>query len=259
MPNENILKISNSTRIARILQRICQANLPVIVRELNDSSVAVKGRASSLTMDPSNQLIRISNISDKGIQHLHRPHAKIQVEFVMMSTKVLFVTQLVSIDANSITLMSPSVLVSVERRKNARYSTTDALRAMIHLSLWTPSHDDLTAPPVFAHAPQLANFIQIADLSYGGLCAVTRFPSVNSVIRRGLIDEKAKLILPMQQPFDVSVEIRWIKKIREHVSEYANKQVVRSYRFGLEFVRQSEEVRVAVHQFIQQISQADAI
>lgn len=259
MTNENMLRISNPTRIARIIERICQANLPVILRQMSDSSIAVKGRAVSLSPESNSYGLRISNISEMGIQHLIRPDAKIQVEFVMMSTKVLFVSQIISSDSQSVVLSMPSVLVSVERRKNARYSTTDEHQALVQFSVWKADGNDMTAPPVFFPESQLASFIQIADLSYGGMCVVTRFPSLNTVLRRGLIDEKAKIILPLAEPFEVSLEVRWVKRIKEHIAENESKQIVRSYRFGLEFVKQPENVKIAIHQFIQKVSQSGAI
>lgn len=260
MQNENRLKISNPQRITRILRRICQASLQVMVRGAADTAVAVKGRASSVVLDSATPAIRISNISDKGITHLGSRGGRVQVEFIMMSTKVVFISTVLAFEQNSILLSVPTSLVSIERRKNARYACTEDLIALLDLSVWKPTQDDVTAPPFFLHCRSLSSFIQIADLSYGGLCAVTRFPAVNTVLRRGLIDDKAKLLLPMQDPLEVGVEVRWFKRIKEAVPGKEESQAfMRSYRFGVEFTSQSDQVRVAIRQFIQQLSQAGAI
>jgi hypothetical protein len=130
----------------------------------------------------------------------------------------------------------------------------------LDLSLWKAQADDVTAPPFFSHFRSLASYIAIADISSGGLCAVTRFPSVNTVLRRGLIDDRARLVLPMQDPLEVGVEVRWLKKIKEHVKASDDPHAfMRSYRFGVEFVQQTDATRVAIRQFIQQLSQAGAI
>lgn len=257
--NENRLKISNPQRVARILRRICQASLQVIVRVEGSTAVAVKGRAATLIVDSETPGLRISNISEKGVSHLGNK-SRVQVEFIMMSTKVVFLSTILTREQSSIIVNLPTALLSIERRKNARYACSEDLTAFLDLSLWKPDADDPTAPPFFAHQRDLASYIPIADVSFGGLCAVTRFPAVNSVLRRGLIDDRARLILPMQDPIEVGVEIRWFKRIKEHVKGHEDSQAfMRFYRFGVEFVTQTDATRVAVRQFIQQVSQAGAI
>lgn len=257
--SENRLKISNFQRVTRILRRICQASLQVMVRVETEAAVAVKGRAANVLLDGPMPSMRISNISDKGVMHLSA-QASVQVEFIMMSTKVVFQSVILAREQNSILVQLPTALVSIERRKNARHACTDDMASFLNLSVWKPSSDDMTAPPFFPHFRGLSSFIAIADLSYGGLCAVTRFPAVNTALRRGLIDDRAKLILPMQRPIEISVEVRWFKRIKEHVRGSDDPDAfARFYKFGIEFVSQSEDARIAIRQFIQQLSQAGAI
>jgi hypothetical protein len=257
--NESRLKISNPQRITRILRRICQASLQVMVRGSGASGIAVKGRAANILTDGT-PCLRIANISDKGILHLSTVE-RVQVEFVMMSTKVVFLASLVAREQNSILITLPTALVSIERRKNARYNCTEDLTAYLDLSLWKPHVEDVTAPPFYPQTRSISGFLQVGDLSFGGLCVVTRFPAVNTVLRRGLIDDRARLVLPMQDPLEVGIEIRWFKRIKEHVksSDETAQNFMRTYRFGVEFTSQSDEVRVAIRQFIQQLSQAGAI
>jgi hypothetical protein len=230
-----------------------------MVRAEGAAAVAVKGRASNVIVEGAEPGMRISNISEKGCMHLGMK-SRIQVEFIMMSTKVVFIASILSREQSSIVVSMPTSLLSIERRKNARYACTDDVTAFLDLSIWKPEHEDVTAPPFFAHHRDLAAFIGIADLSHGGLCAVTRFPAVNTVLRRGLIDDRAKLVLPMQDPLEVGVEVRWFKRIREHVKgNEEDGTFQRYYRFGVEFINQSDAVKVAVRQFIQQVSQAGAI
>ncbi len=256
--NENRLKISNPQRIARILRRICQASLPVVIRAVSTASIAVKGRAATVN-DVGMGTMRISNISEKGIIHLVGIE-KIQVEFVMMSTKVVFMSQVLSREDKTLLISLPTTLVSIERRKNARYNCSEDLMAFLDLSVWRPKSNDMTAPPFYPHFSHLAGLLVVSDLSFGGLCAVARFPSVCQSLTRGVIDDQAKLLLPMQDPLAVGVEIRWLKRIREHVNGADDAGAFqRSFRFGIEFVNQSDQVRLSIRQFIQQLSQAGAI
>ena len=230
-----------------------------MIRSSGEAGTSVKGRAASIVMDSAMPGMRISNISDKGVQHLNSVQ-KVQVEFVMMSTKVIFVSTILMREHNAILVSLPTSLVSIERRKNARYVCTEDLMAFLDLSLWKPQADDPTAPPFYPHYRGVGAYIPIADLSFGGLCAVTRFPAVSTVMKRGVIDDRARLVLPMQQPLEVGIEIRWFKRIREHVKEGTEEQAfMRSYRFGVEFTTQSDQVKMSIRQFIQQLSQAGAI
>lgn len=255
---ENRLKISSPERIARVLRRICQASLQVMVRASEQSPTTVKGRATNLIMDANVPRLRIANISDQGVQYL-KDKGKVQVEFIMMSTKVVFVSQIVGREQNSLLVRMPQSLVSIERRKITRYSCTDDLMAFLKLSIWNPDPRDSTAPPYFPPYDSLSSHVPVADLSFGGLCAVTRFPAIGRVLRRGLIDDKATLVLPMQKPVNVGVEVRWFKKIREHINTDQSKSYTRSYRFGVEFKSDAEELRLGIRQFIQQLNQQGAI
>ena len=235
------------------------ASLPVVIRSVSDATVVVKGRASTIIVDGPQPVVRISNISERGMEHL-AVALKVQVEFVMMSTKVVFVSQLVQHEVGSITLSLPISLVSIERRKNARYACTDDLTAFLRFSVWRPNANDPLGPPFFPHGARTAAYIPIADVSSGGLCAVSRFPTLSVVLKRGLIDDRAQLILPMQSPLAVSVEIRWAKRIRELAARSAYPDAYqRFYRFGIEFNQQSDEIRGRLRQFIQQLSQAGAV
>jgi len=204
--------------------------------------------------------LRISNISEQGMEFLNG-RIKVQVEFVMMATKVVFISEVVKRSDNCIYVVMPKVLVSIERRKNARYNTTEELTSFLKLSLWESSVSDVTAPPFYAHFDDdIGHYITIADVSMGGFCGVTKFPSLATVLRRGLIDDQAKIMMPMQPALKVGVEIRWIKKIREHVVDPdGHDGYVRSYRFGFEFTQQNEETETHVRTFMQQLAQADAI
>lgn len=230
-----------------------------MVRTAGDTGVSVKGRAASLVLDSVHPSMRISNISEKGIAHISAT-AKIQIEFVMMSTKVVFVSNIIAREQNSLLVTLPLSLVSIERRKNARYACTEDLMAFLDLSVWKPHLEDVTAPPFYAHHRETAGYLSISDVSFGGMCAVARFPSVNQTLRRGVMDDRARLILPMQAPIEVGIEVRWAKRIKEHMDGASEDQtVVRSYRFGIEFTSQSDQLRISIRQFIQQLSKANAI
>ncbi len=257
--DQNELKISNPQRIVRILKRISQARLPVLIRVSSQENVLIRGRASDLLADQSMFRMRISNVSESGAKKLEDKKS-IQIEFVMMSTKISFVSYVCQIDQNSILVAVPEYLLSIERRKNARHNSTKDFSSYIAMDIWQPGSDDLAAPPTMSHYRDLINHISIVDIGMGGICAVTRFPSASLILRRGVIDDHAKLIFPMQQPLKIGLEIRWTKKIKEQVKDVDGfSRYIRSFRFGGEFIFQNEDAKLVIRQYIQNLMQAEAI
>jgi len=64
----------------------------------------------------------------------------------------------------------------------------------------------------------------------------------------------------MQAPVPIAVEVRWWKRIRESVEEVDGEgRFVRSYRFGVQFVSPSDEARILLRQYVQQLTQAGAV
>lgn len=256
--DENRMKISNPLRISRILRRIAQANLQVVVRTAGSGAASVKGRATHVFLDKNPKAFRIGNVSTKGAQHLAGKE-KVQIEFIMMSTKVVFVSSILGVDSNSLLVALPKALISIERRKNARYSTTNDTSAFMAMSLWKPQTTSLVAPVYFAHYRGLGNYLNIADMSLGGFCAITRFPSINALVKPGLVDEKCEIVLPLHAPLEIPVEVRWVRKTKEHLNKNGEEFSIVTYRFGCEFINQTEESKISIRQFLQQLSQAGAI
>lgn len=256
---EHKFKVSNPERIVRILQKLCHAGLPVMLRPPGIGAVAIRAKASDLYSDQVVNGIRIGAISDKGMSML-AGHSKIQVEFVMMSTKVVFHTLLLRREPNAILCQIPLALVSIERRKNTRFPVTAEMMGFITLGIWKANEQDLLAPPAFEHHPELASSIALADISSNGLCGVFRFPSLQATVKSGQIDEDALLHLPMAEPFNIPLEVRWIKKIKETMtSPDGSPRVTRSYRFGVEFRSPSETVILRIKHFIHQLTQQGAV
>lgn len=256
---DNRIKIATPDRVLRIMQRICEANLPLMIRGEGDSSVGVKGRAAEIFLFQQGPLFRMDSISERGMQHL-ASSTKFQVEFVLSETQILFVASVVSRDSSSVILRLPKSLVSIERRKKARYVCSPSMRAFVSLSLWQPSSDDPLTPPFYAHHAALGGYLNLADLSMGGMCFFTRFPALGQSLKRGQIDHHARLYFPMLPPVEAKMEIRWVKRIKEH-SKNADMDDFfhRFYRFGGEFIEPSEPLNFALRQFIQQLSQEGAL
>lgn len=183
----------------------------------------------------------------------------VRVEFVGMATQVVFESAIVGREKNSVLVAVPQCLVSVERRKNARFVATPDFTSYVKFSCWSASPNDLTSPPIFSHFADQANWLYIADMSEGGFCASTRFPATLTSIRSGIVDDNAKIYLPMRAPMALPIEIRWVKKIKEVVKLENATHEQRFYKFGVQFLTLPEESRVAIRQYMQQLTTASAI
>jgi hypothetical protein len=261
---EKRIKILNPERINRLLQRVCEANLQILLRTPQNTGVVVKGLASTLvpySQDETNStLMEIGGLSEKGFMFLANK-SEIQVEFLMMATKVIFRSKIVIVDYGFIRIEMPHELVAIERRSNARYRTSPDLMAFINVSLWYPEDDDYSAPPCLKHFSEMKSWITLVDLSLGGFCAETKFPSVAHSIGKGDVDQNAFLILPMQAPIKVNFEVKWSKKIKEHVPTDQEDHVrcLKSYKFGCEYVAIDDKVQLSLQKFFKQSSQAMAV
>ena len=255
---ENQLRIANASRIERILGRICLTSLQVLVKAEGPKPLSIRGRATHLELNGPIKTLRISNISEKGMAILATV-STVHVEFVGMATQVIFDSSVVGREQNSVLLVVPTLLTSVERRQNTRFVATPDFTSFVKMSLWNSSQSDLSAPPILYNLAEQSNWIVVADISDGGFCAFTRFPSALGVLRSGLIDERAKLYLPMRAPLSLKLEIRWIRKVKELVKVGDQNFEQRSFRFGLQFVSLDEESKLGIRQYMQQLTTATAI
>jgi c-di-GMP-binding flagellar brake protein YcgR len=261
---ESIVKITNEGRIARILDRVIGANMQVYLRWPKDPSVAVKGKLSPLApetgqADLKGVGIKISDISEKGVRYLVSKDV-IQVEFVLMSTKIIFASRVIFRDKEMLVVAIPKCLVSIERRKNARFKATPGLLGSIRLEQHKPSKDDFTAMPYFSCFASLAGALKVEDVSLGGLSVSTQFPSIIPFATRGTKDEGAILTLPLQKPVLCPLEVRWVKRITSHENDGDEKTVKSmSIKLGFQFTSVSSELENAIRVYIMQVSQAEAI
>ncbi len=229
-----------------------------MIRAGDSRSLAVRGRATNILSEGPLGSMRLSNISEKGMGFLEG-RKTVRVEFVGMATQVVFDTTIIARQKNSILVTVPNCLISIERRKNARFVATPDFTSFVKFSCWSASVNDLASPPIFSHFADQANWLYIADMSEGGFCATARFPAPLTSIRSGIVDDNAKLYLPMRPPIALPAEVRWVKKIKEAVSTESNNLEQRFYKFGVQFLSLPEDARVSIRQYMQQLTTASAI
>lgn len=258
---EENIKISNPERVLRILQRVAQGGLQILVRDVTQIETAVKGRAGSSASVSRLNGFTISGLSERGRVYLSaHPDAVLQIEFVLMATKVIFHSKIMKVEGNSVMVMLPEVLTSIERRKDARYAVTPNARAFVKIENWHPDQKDTTMAPFFEYQRENASLLGAGDVSNGGLSIVSRFPSVCRILQRGAVLEQSALVLPLEAPIPTVLEVRWVKRIRDSVTDaQGNMRIIRIYKFGIQFINPNERLQNEIQKFMAKLSVAEAI
>ena len=252
-------KISDPARILRLFTKISESRLNLFLRTSQESTIVIRGRAGEIGEKSGKKSIAIAEISQKGIMALQdRP--TIILEFVLVSSKLVCQCRLVDIGETHILIHLPDRLVGLERRTSSRFKTTQSAMAFARLGIWKPDEDDLLAAPVFNQHHRFMGDICVSDISLGGLCLKTTFPSTARKIRRDSADKQLQLILPMEKQLTIPVHFLWTKKITaplELKTGLFTTQI--SWLFGASFDEVSPDQADPIKKFMQKICEQYAL
>lgn len=254
----NRVKISGSDKVIRILDGLCVSNASVFLQTPEESGVSVRGATNTILTYGSVQAFRVDRISEQGIIHVSGS-SQLRVEFRGLSHHLAFPARVLSQDAESVVLVVPDVIYSLERRRNMRFETPEMLRPHLELSEWKPRDRYLADPSFFPMHKDLASRLSVVDISESGIKAMMRFPGPVHHLQVGQVDHSTSLILPMSKPMVMSMEVRWVKKVLEHVDSEGALRGKRSFYLGMQFIKPEEEELDHIRKFIQQLNLADAI
>jgi hypothetical protein len=255
------LTISSPEKVARMLTRIGDSGIPLIIRAVSSPSVAIKGRAIPSTGNVIDLGLKIGNISEQGVKFLALHGKKgVTVEFVLTSSKVTFQSEIVLLGRQDCLVGIPQSLDSIERRKNIRFNVTPNARAFLALNNHHSEERDLLASPFWPSAIDFGQLVPVGDVSLGGISLVSSFPGLVKSLDRGQSIEKGLIYFPMSHGIEVEIAIRWSKKVKETAVEKDGiSRTVRQYKFGLQFLNPSAELLTQIHILIQKISRHEAI
>lgn len=254
--------IQNPERIMRILKKVCGSHLQVFMRKASDMSISVKAKMSeAVSNDEELQkkgYIRLGDVSTKGLRFL-ADEKVIQVEFLLMATKVVFRSKILKTDKNCLYICLPEKLVSIERRANERYKTNESMIAYVRMNVSQDIEYEASLPPVVNLFEHTRGLFPLIDVSIGGACIATPFPGLKQSMKSGTLDAKANLVLPMRPHFTLPIEVRWVKTVKEDVKTDTEILQLCEYRVGIEFKEISEDLKLELQNFMRQISRSEAI
>jgi hypothetical protein len=252
-------KISNPESVARLVAKMCEGNMQVLLRHRDSGQVTIRGAFYKLGKFKQSSAILLHKISDAGLSKLDTG-MPIKIEVLGMASQLTFHTLVVEKTSTGIVCAMPRSLLSTERRTNTRFRATPDLSAFMSFSFWKAHPHDPAAQPFFASYGGIAHWIAVADISVGGVCLLSRFPAFQNATE-GLSESfDCALHLPMATPLQISGVIRWRRKIKNRVeTANASERFQLEYRIGLEFNDLNEEEQTKIRQYIRQLTVSEAI
>lgn len=252
-------KISNPEIITRLVAKMCDGSMQVLLKHRESGNVTIRGAFHKLGKFRQNAAIMLGKMSEAGLAKLD-VGMPIKIEVLGMSSQLTFQTLVVEKLATGIVCAMPRSLVSIERRISARFRTSHDLAAFMSFSFWKAKQDDQAAQPYFSSYGGIAHWVSVVDMSAGGVCLTTRFPSFLNA-SEGLSETvDCALHLPMTAPLKMSGVIRWRRKIRNRLEiDNGGERFQLEYRMGLEFHIVGEDERQKIRQYMRQLTVAEAI
>ena len=251
-------KITNRERIVRLVKRMCNAKMNIIIKVDKGSSASIRGVLRDVGQVKGKWLVSLGDISQRGREILAGSKSA-RVEVLGMPSQVTFISLMVRKHKEGVFVTLPKSLTSVERRQNIRHPTVLDHMAYFKAKGYEPTVQDVAAPPIISGRTDLASWISLSDLSLGGACLLTRFKSVVDHIKLAGDLMEGQLILPMTEPISCRVFVRWQKKTTNRLVSEGEERALIEYRVGIEFDGLSEEQVVKVRQFMRRLSMAQAI
>lgn len=252
-------KISNPDSISRLVARMCDGSMQILLRHRDSGKVTIRGAFIKLGKFKQNPAILLGKMSEAGLGKLELG-MPIKVEVLGMPSQITFLTMVLEKASGGIICAMPRSLISTERRTNARFRCTQNVTAFMSFNFWKAQQAEPSSPPFFSSYGGISNWISIADISLGGVCLLTRFPSLLNASDAQTEPMESFLHLPMMAPLRINGIIRWRRKIKNRIEdEYVGERFQLEYRLGFEFAEVGDEQQQKLRHFIRQLTVAEAI
>jgi hypothetical protein len=275
--NEKAVVFSKANQVAEILREVERLKLNVLIRYSRNGK-AVRAIFSGLAVGSGSAIL--AGISDQGSALLARSQA-VKIEFILLSKKIVFVSEVVSRSKGKLTIKIPEKVIAIERRTNARFKVPASHAAFIEFPEKKFDQNDLDSPfvpQVFRNRFAGSPLLRIDDVSLGGVAGFTRYGAVQRCLKGTEEQLEAILYFPNNYPLHVPVSIRWSKKtivndttgqfhkLSEIIAtacgqdpDYDLKIKECYYRVGIQFSEVSKDLDIVLRQFIRRLQQAESV
>lgn len=276
-PKQKAVAFTQPEQIGKILAEVTRLRIEVLLRYSNTGK-AVRGIAEIFNAPEKSFLV--SNISAAG-DELLRNHDKVRVEFVLLSTKLVFDAQIRARAAGKIVLGTPTQLVSIERRRNSRFKVPSTQAAFVEFADETVDvtrFDSPFVPKFLLDGATVVPRLRVDDVSLGGIACFSRYSSVAQLLKPSEFGVMGQIYFPNMAPLPVPVSIRWVKKTVNAVPLHKYPSLARTmngrgkqsptvdtnlketyFRVGLQFAEVSQELDAALRRFIHTVQTAESV
>ncbi|SMF56505.1 hypothetical protein [Pseudobacteriovorax antillogorgiicola] len=242
--------ISETEQIHKYLRDLALKDSTGIIRPVKATTLGVKFRFGRTKFNEKPFGIQLVDISQYGLNKL-KDYKELQIEVFGQDRRVSFKSDLLKVSKYGIWVSVPVEVSKSERRQRQRYLTNEDHLPFFDPGNWAVEPDDISAPPVFGLYKPLAAWTLVVDISFGGLCVETRFPSIVNWVESNPHFKESMVQLPMKKGFQVETELRWTKRIRERVvTEDGLTLSIQKYKFGMQFIEPSREFLQSLTEFL---------
>jgi hypothetical protein len=275
---ERAIAFTRAEQLAEIFAEAHRLKLQVLVRTSNTGK-AIRGTIEGF--DPGEKTLRIGSISVAG-DGLLRGHDLVKVEFILLSKKLVFVSQVRARVTGKILLGMPDKVVAIERRLNARFRVPASHAAFVEFPERTVDlarFDTPFVPPFLRSDNDTVPRFRVDDVSLGGVACFTRFGAMVEMFKAEEECVNATLLFPGQAPLVVPVSVRWTKRTTAALGPGRFEQLQRVivtrfrpamssddadmretfYRMGLQFQEVPKELDSSLRQFIRVVQSAEPV
>ncbi len=251
-------EIADSAAIRKIITDLAQDRAEGIIRPVQERKLGVRFTFGDTFFHSRPPCFLLGSISDHGLNRL-APHVDLIVEVFGTDKRIAFTCSVLQHTPAGLYVTLPLTLSKAERRLSQRFKTTEDRMPFFDPKTWTIDENDIAAPPIFGLYQPLAAWTPVADISFGGVCIETRFPSLVNWVEANPTCPKAHLIFPMLKPIPIGLELRWTKRIRERSQSNEAGYSIQKYKMGLAYLNPPREFMLEVGRFIKELHMDNAV
>lgn len=250
-------KIATPDRVLRIVAKLGQAKVHVLIRTTGNKPVTVKAiLAKTASSDGTRHYVVFNGISPAGIKAL-QAGIGIGVDVIGLKHRLYFESKITINKDTYVAAPLPAAIIMVERRGAERHTVRPDSQCYIELKpLRNITQDDDIIMPFMPPYTNLAMRLPIADISPNGLCLKTRFEDTMKWQQMNQGSVEVLVHLPRYAPVSTTARVCW-----QRISKAANSEgkVVPHLLVGLQFGQLEDHELVKVKRYIRDMTIKEAI
>lgn len=250
-------KITTPDRVGRIIAKLGQAKVHVLIRTMSSKAVTIKAvLAKTVTSDTQKQYIVLSGISPAGSRAL-QTGTRIGVDVIGLKHRLYFESKVSTNKPEFVAAPMPTAIIMVERRGAERHPVRADSMCFVALGhLQALEQDDHIIMPFFPPYSRLAMRLPVADISPNGLCFKTRFEDTMKWQQLDPAGLDINIHLPRQAPVQTKARVCWQRITK---TPNADGRVIPYLLVGLQFGQLEDHDLVKIKRYIRDMTIKEAI